>query len=207
MSRTRRPSAVLAAVLLAASLSACGGGDDPAPEAAPVADATSAPTASSTPTEQASTAPATGSGEAVAVDQTITDDVLGHTVLVKSVVRGFPLPDRLTALKDRGTEVVLVELEATAGTEFSAVVGASTFRVVPDGGQEASSTTVVDQEMTAAGYAPLKDVRTGETGTGWVAFTVEPADAPLVLRYKRGAAGVLGSGETIEAQDVDVPLA
>lgn len=196
--------ALLPALALTASLAACGGDSDPAP--APLADPTvesAAPLDEPSPTAEATAAAAAG---AVAVGQTITDDVLGHQIVVKSVVRDFPVPARLSAIQDR--EIVLVEVEVTAGEEFSSVVSSSSFRILDPAGTENTASGVADEEVKAAGYEVYADVRTGETGSGWIAFIVDPADSPsLELRYKRGAAGVIGSGDTIEAKDFDVPLA
>lgn len=105
---------------------------------------------------------------------------------------------------------MLVDLTLSAGTKYTGGLSPDAFVVVTaDGGADNSDTTVVEPEMTRAGYRPLPDngVESGQTAGGWVAFNVSPLDSPkLTLRYKRDAATVIGSDATIPAKTFDVPL-
>ena len=193
-----RPSRLAPALLVPALLlTACGGSSD--------ASDTAAPTTESSSSAPATSASPSGDSEPIPVGQTITDPVMGHEITVLNVVRNFPIaPDSPMADK----ELVLVEVAATAGTEFYAGLPTSSFALTEPGEDiPSSSTTAVADDMTAAGYTPYADVDSGESGTGWLAFFVyQPGATGLQLQYERQAAGVIGSGEQIQAEVFSVPL-
>lgn len=103
---------------------------------------------------------------------------------------------------------MLVEVDITAGSTYRNTVTTSSFRIITEAPSPQTASGIVAQEMTAAGYKPVGDVRTGESGTGWIAFPVSPPNAKtLTFRYSRLAANVLNaSGKSITAKDFDVPL-
>lgn len=214
MSITRKILCCLPALALFMSLSACSGGASSNPAgASPAGTASTSATPSSPETTSPSASPETTSPPAPdsskkPVNRTIRDDVLGHTIVVRSIVRNFPVPDRYPAIKD-SRELVLVDLQLKAGNKYRTGLGGSEFSVVTaDGGANNRHTTIVAAEMTKAGYEPLSsEVDPGETGSGWVAFTVSPTDSKaLKLRYKRLASQVIGSGKQIPEKTLDVVL-
>ncbi|MGH3429002.1 MAG: hypothetical protein ACRDQZ_15800 [Mycobacteriales bacterium] len=142
------------------------------------------------------------------MNQTIKDDQLGDIIKALSVVRNFPIPDKYPAIKG-SKELVLVKFNLNVGTKYADVLSGDDFKLVSDGGSENFGTTIVDNEMKAAGYQPLPagGVHAGQTATGWAAFTVTPLGSrTLTLRYTRLAATVIGSHESIPEKTFEVPL-
>ncbi|RLV56485.1 DUF4352 domain-containing protein [Aeromicrobium phragmitis] len=196
--RTRSALTALAAasVLL---LSACGGGDEePSAEPTPSAEETTAE-----PTEE----PA-GEQQELEVDETITDDVMGHTITVMKLIRDFDAPDNRN-IPERGGEWVLVEVDTQAGDKFSGGIQGGFRLVDADGNLAGPATTILDNAMAEAGLTPWEGVSAGEQGTGWIAFQVNNRSDAYQLEYKRGAASVIGSDEQIDEQiwTVDLPTA
>ncbi|MCA0145656.1 hypothetical protein [Blastococcus sp. LR1] len=196
MLRTSRlaPALLIPALLLPA----CGG-----EESADTADrAPSAETSSSAPAT--SEAPAAMS-DPIPVGETISDPVLGHQISVKNVIRNFPVPAD-SPMADK--ELVLVEIEATAGSEFYGGLYGSEFRLVEPGEEIPSpSTGAFDETITAEGLTPWVELDRGATGTGWLAFfAYQPGVPGLELQYKRSAATVMGSDQQIEEELFTVPL-
>jgi hypothetical protein len=129
----------------------------------------------------------------IAVDQTIADDEFGHTIKISALVRGFVAPSR-TNIPDGGGQWVLAQLDIAAGDKYSGgVQGGFTLRA----GAELGGTTtgIIDDDMTAAG-SPWETASAGEKTTGWVAFQVNNRADAYILQYKRGAAKIIGGGET-----------
>lgn len=147
-----------------------------------------------------------GSGELeqTPVSQTITDDVMGHTINVTNVVRGFPIPDENESLKETG-EIVLVEVDITAGDTYSGGVQGG-FRLKSSDGQTNARTTAFDDDVEAGGFTPFDGVSRGESGKAYVVFQVNEKSDGYSLLYKRSAAKVIGSDETIPEQEWEVPL-
>lgn len=197
------------ALALVLTLSACGGDEESAAPASPPPEPTAtsaAPETGPTATAPASEAPAPSAK--LEVDETIEDELLGDTIMVKGVVRNFPIPDRSSAI--RGTrEIVLVEVDLQAGEKFTGGLFPSALRIVTeDGGDANTPTTTVEPEMKEAGYEPVASrVGPGKREKGWIAFVVSPLDSKtLMLRFKRGASTVIGSGKSIPKKTFDVPL-
>lgn len=197
-----------AAPVPAATTAAPSSGPAPATSAAPTA-ASAAPTSASAGPTPASAGPTGTAPKKVPLNATISDPVLGDTITVTGLVRSFPIPTRLPALQG-ARELVLVDLTLHAGSKYTGGLSPDAFMIVTaDGGADNGDTTVVEPEMTKAGYKPLADqgVHSGQSGSGWVAFEVSPLNSPtLTLRYKRDAATVIGSGATIPAKTFNVPL-
>jgi len=150
-----------------------------------------------------------GSTTAININKTVTDPVMGEKFTVMKVIPSYPVTTaekaKYSALEDE--KVVLVQLKVTASSKYYDSFGADSFYLVGDPGQgfDDASTTILDDDIKAAGYAPLPDAETGKTTTGWVVFTPKQDKAHLTLRYKRLAAGT-SNGKTISAKNFDVPL-
>ena len=145
----------------------------------------------------------------IAVNQTLSDSVLGDTVRVLRVVRGFPVPATLPAIA--GKELVLVEVRAEAGKKYDAGIQGSSFSVLEPGSDipDAESSALVRSEMAAAGYPPFPSggVAAGKKGAGWLAFQLEEQGATkLRLQLTRAAAKVSGTSQTIPRKAFTVPL-
>ncbi|QDH10863.1 hypothetical protein FE634_21715 [Nocardioides dongxiaopingii] len=154
--------------------------------------------------EEPSEAPAEG-GAPVAVGETITDDVLGDTITVAQVLRDFPAPAEFSGITEDGGELVLVEVEVSAGDEFSGGVQGG-FKLLADGDTAGSATTIADEAMTAAGYPPFEGVSSGEQGGGWLCFQVNSRAETYELEYTRAAANIIGSDDSIEEEVWTVAL-
>ena len=168
----------LAATLLF-SVSACGGSDDEPPPKAEKAE-------SASPSESAKAAPMK---VARVKTEPIEDDAFGHTIKATKVVRNFPFPETMAGLEEGGdTELVLVNVQATAGKKYVVPLSDGDFRLSTkkDGTGGAVATTMAETAMTDAGYQPFGEVGQGKSGGGWLAFAVEDTtDDPLYLSYKR----------------------
>ena len=143
----------------------------------------------------------------VAVNKTITDPVMGDVVIVKSVVRNFPIPKTSGIYGMR--EIVLVEMTIKSGSKYYSIVGDGSFRIVTaDGGYYNTEDAAFRRLIAKAGYKPLPDtVHSGKTATGWYAFVVSPIGSKkLSLRLVRLPATVMGSDKTIPRKNFDVVL-
>ncbi|MFI0898843.1 hypothetical protein [Streptomyces sp. NPDC020983] len=169
------------------------------------------------PTTEApsATASATGAGgdtaaqgKPVAVNKSFTDDVMGEKATVVSYIAGFQpsaaSKSKFSALADEN--VVLVNVKVTASSKYYDTFGADSFYLTnQSNGIDQASTTILDDDIKAAGYAPLEDAETGKTTTGWIVFTPKKTETALVLRYKRLAAKA-SDGTKITAKNFDIPL-
>lgn len=221
----RLPAAIAATLVGLGALTACGGGGEEStvepttqsPEAEESTTAaeetsesatreTSEPEETSSSNETATDAPAAGgeAGTPVAVGETITDDVLGDTVTIAQVIKGFPSTEFANIAEDGG-EFVLVEVDVTAGDLYSGGVQGG-FKLLSGGETAGSSTGIIDDELEAAGMTPFDGVDGGETGSGWVVFQVNTVKPSYELTYTRTAASVIGSDETIPEQVWTIPL-
>jgi hypothetical protein len=180
-----------------------------APTSAPLSESVS-PSGDPT-TGQSGSAPAGGSGNAapVTVNKAIDDTVMGNKATVIKYVSGYQpsagAKEKYATLA--GEQVVLVDVKVTGSSKYYDSVGADSFYLTgtPDGIDQAS-TTILDDDIRAAGYPPLEDAETGKTTTGWVVFTPDKQDAgKLVLRFKRIATKT-SDGQAIPAKNFDVPL-
>ncbi len=180
-----RRIAVAAAVAL--TLTACGSDDS---------DSSSDPSPSPSveETEDATEAP---ESETLPVSITIVDDVLGDTINVTQMVRDFQ-PAESSAVVEDGGEFVLLELDLAAGDQFSGGIQGGWKLVTEDGELAGSSTSILDEDMEAAGFTPLEEPSSGEAAKGWVAFQVNTRSDAYQFEYKRMAAKVIG-------QDTEIP--
>lgn len=199
-------------------LAACGSSassGSPGSDAAAVnSPSSAAPTVAPTSSAAAPSSAATSSSESsapIALTGAINDAVYGNAIKVLSLVRNFPIPARYPAIKGQ-REIVLVKMSFAAGSKYTGGIEASAFSIINAEGSDLNSqTTIVDDEMKAAGYAPFSNggtVSSGSSATGWVAFTVDPPNSSkLTLEYKRLAASVIGGGGSIPAKTFTVALA
>lgn len=178
---------IAVAAVVALSLTACGS-DDTESESTP------SPTVEETEdaTEEAP------ESETLPVTITIVDDVLGDTISVTQLVRDFQPTDNGSAVVEDGGEFVLLELDLTAGDQFSGGIQGGWKLLTADGELAGSATTIVDEDMEAAGFTPLDNPSSGEAAKGWVAFQINTRADAYQFEYKRGAAKVIG-------QDTEIP--
>lgn len=134
----------------------------------------------------------------------VKDDVLGNTIAFTAMVRNFPVPEKFESLKQDG-ELVLVEIDATAGKKFSGGVQGG-WKLTTADGSLGNATSIADKEMAAAGYPPFDAPSRGESAKGWVAFQVNDKADSYRLVYKRSAATVIGSDQVIPAKTWEFPL-
>jgi hypothetical protein len=210
--RTALP-AIAAVIVGGALLTACnddsGSSSDDASASATTSSAapttTAAPTTSATATTDSSGG---SSATAVTVNKSFTDDVMGEKATVLKYISGYQpsaaAKSKFSALADE--EVVLVDVKVTASSTYYDTFGADSFYLTGmSNGIDQASTTILDDEIKAAGYPPLPDAETGKTTTGWVVFTPAKDTTKLVLRYKRLAA-TTSNGKSIAAKNFDIPL-
>lgn len=177
---------VAVAAVVTLSLTACGS-DDSEPESTP------SPTAEQT--EDTEEAP---ESETLPVSITITDDVLGDTISVTQMIRDFAPTDAGSAVVEDGGEFVVLELDLVAGDQFSGGIQGGWKLLTADGELAGSATTILDDDLEAAGLTPLDTPSSGEAAKGWVAFQVNTRADAYQFEYKRGAAKVIG-------QDTEIP--
>ena len=144
------------------------------------------------------------------VGETIEDPDMGDTVEVLSAVRDFPSEEEGELVADGG-EVVLLEVSVMPGDEYGGLVSMGNFEISWDEGDEfwGNKTRLVEEEMDAAGYAPLDDVSRSDGGehSGWIAFLVDERADTYLVNYERDGAKVIGSDEEIDAfdQEFEIP--
>lgn len=220
-SRTTASLAIAAVIAAGGLLTACNdddsssSADTSSPSASAPADSsspTSDPAATDSPSPSASDSAAGGSGGAqgtvVKVGKSFTDDVMGDKGTVIGYIAGYKpsaaMMAKYSVLQDE--TVVLVNVKVTASSKYYDVFGADSFSLTQQSnGIDQASTTILDDDIKAAGYPPLEDAETGKTTTGWVVFTPKKTETSLVLRYKRLAAKT-SDGKKITAKNFDIPL-
>lgn len=148
--------------------------------------------------------PAPSAPEKVELKEAFTDDELGHSIKVTGLVRDFPVPDDFESLRESG-ELVLIEVDVTAGSKYSGGFYGG-FEITSPDGTVNSETGIADDEMDAAGFTPFEDVSRAESGTGWFAFQVNTKTDNYTLMYERPAATVIGSDKVIPAKTWEFPL-
>lgn len=203
MRKTARLSLATATAAALLVLSACGGSDSSDGDSPAAEPETSATTPAAEP--ETTDAPAAEQTK-IAVDQTIQDDVLGDTIKITGMVRDFQAPSR-TNIPEGGGEWVLLELDTKAGDKFSGGVQGGFSLYQTDGELAGSTTGIIDDDMTAAGFTPWETASTGEQTKGWVAFQVNTRADAYQLQYKRLAASVIGGGDPIPEKiwKIDLP--
>lgn len=206
---------VIAAILVGgALLTACNDDSSSSDDAGstPSTSAAAPTTTSAAPTTSASATTDGGDGGSsaspVTVNKSFTDDVMGEKATVLKYVSGYQpsaaSKSKYSALADE--KVVLVNVKVTASSKYYDTFGADSFYLTGmSNGIDQASTTILDDEIKAAGYPPLPDAETGKTTTGWVVFTPTKDTTKLVLRYKRLAAKA-SNGTNITAKNFDIPL-
>ncbi|WP_203337575.1 hypothetical protein [Nocardioides limicola] len=200
----------LAAAALAAALVLTGCSDSDAVDSAadePVAESPTTPD-SPAPAEEtepeAEPEPEAGAPEKVELSEAFEDEELGHSFTITGLVRNFPVPDNFTSLRESG-ELVLVEVDVTAGSEFSGGVQGG-FKITSPDGTANSATTIAADAMEAAGFTPFTGVSRGESGIGWIAFQVNTKADTYTLNYERREASVIGQDRVIPAKVWEFPL-
>ncbi|MGW2342430.1 DUF4352 domain-containing protein [Streptomyces sp. NPDC001661] len=206
-------SAAIAVVACGALLTACGGDSDKtdaASDPTPTRSASATADAAS-PSESAEGAEGSegaSAGTPKTVNKSFEDDEMGHKATVLKYVADFQpsaaAKSKFSALENE--KVVLVNVKVTASAKYYTSFGSTSFRLTGmSNGIDQASTTILDDEVKAAGYEPLEDAKTGKTSTGWIVFTPDKDTQKLVLRYKRLAAKT-SDGKSIPAKNFDTPL-
>lgn len=143
-----------------------------------------------------------GEATEVSMDVTFSDPDMGDDISILSAVRNFQSEENADVYEDGG-EIVLIEVEVTPGQEYGGAISVGAFAISWDDGADFwnNDTRHVEDDMAAAGYPALEDVRRmeGETGTGWVAFFAGDAANTYIIEYERRAASVIGSDEELDA--------
>jgi len=218
--RSTTSLAVAAVIAAGGLLTACNDDDSAssADSASPSQSASAADTATPTadPTATDSASPSASSdasvggsqGSPVKVGKSFTDDQMGEKATVISYIEGFQpsaaSKAKFSALEDE--TVVLVQVKVTASSKYYDSFGATSFRLTGmSNGIDQASTTILDDDIKAAGYEPLEDAHTGKSSTGWIVFTPDNDETARILRYKRLAANV-SDGTKITAKNFDIPL-
>lgn len=199
-----RPLAALAlSTVLVLVLTGCS--DSDAADSAAETPATSSPT---TPTEDAepepAAEPAASAPEKMELTEAFTDEELGHSIKITGLVRDFPAPADFESLRESG-ELVLIELDVTAGSEYSGGVHGG-FKVISPDGTTNNATTIANDEMGTAGFTPFEGVNRAESGTGWIAFQVNTKADTYTLTYERPQATVIGQDKVIPAKTWEFQL-
>lgn len=208
---------VAAAVLAGGALLAACNDDDSADSSGTSTPSATAPATTDAPTTDApapsdSATDAGGDtaaqGKPVTVNKSFTDDVMGEKATVISYISGFQpsaaSKGKFSALEDEN--VVLVNVKVTASAKYYDSFGATSFYLTnQSNGIDQASTTILDDDIKAAGYTPLEDAKTGKSTTGWIVFTPKKDETALVLRYKRLAANA-SDGTKITAKNFDIPM-
>lgn len=187
---------VAAAVALTLSLTACGSDDSDSST-----DTSPSPSVEETE-DAAEDAP---ESETLPVTITIIDDVMGDTVTVTQMVRDFQ-PAESSAVVEDGGEFVLLELDLAAGDEFSGGIQGGWKLLTVDGELAGSATSILEDDMAAAGFTPLEEPSSGEAAKGWVAFQINTRADAYQFEYKRQAAKVIGQDTEIPEQIWTEPL-
>lgn len=182
--------------------------DSASPTADPGATDSASPTASDSAGSSAGSSVGGSQGSPVKVGKSFTDDQMGEKATVISYIEGFQpsaaSKAKFSALEDE--TVVLVQVKVTASSKYYDSFGATSFRLTGmSNGIDQASTTILDDDIKAAGYEPLEDAHTGKSSTGWIVFTPDNDEKARVLRYKRLAANA-SDGTKITAKNFDIPL-
>lgn len=206
----------MTAVIIGSTLlTACNDDSDTSSDGAGSSASSSSPSApydTAAPESSAPAAPDGGNsgsaGKKVAVNKSFEDTLMGDKGTVVEYVSGYQpsaaSKSKFSALEDE--DVVLVHVKVTAGSKYYTTLGATSFRLTgTENGIDQASTTILDDEIKAAGYPPLEDAETGKSSDGWLVFTPDKGLEKLVLRYKRLAA-TTSDGQSIPAKNFDIPL-
>ena len=154
----------------------------PAPTAAPTVTATLRPLVGAIPTSFTT------------VERSMTDDALGHRILVTRLARDLPWPAELAA-QATAFELVGLELQLAPGTTYTATLRALDFSLITGSQYPNRPDPLLNEHLAAAGWRVLPDeVGVGESVIGWLVFKVDPKGATSIrLDYTRPEIAVAGS--------------
>lgn len=150
--------------------SASGGSSAVTDSASPSAtsSASGTPSASATPSTSAA-------GRTEDLDYAFADTDLGDRFVADRAVIGAKAPDP----EGRGRVLVLVRVQATAGTEGDHVISPQDFAFTTETGgviTQATGSDALSSWMSSHGYTPFTNVARGGTGEGWIVGWAAPAD-------------------------------
>jgi hypothetical protein len=172
----------------------------------PVVKATTpkAATKATTPTVAAKT-----DAQTIPLDnKVIVDDEMGYTIRATSLTIGkFSIPERYKANNSDKT-VVTVHFKNSDTNKFSGSAKNLVLSLITSDSEKITETSLNDADITAAGLNRLTNAKeVNDTVEGEEVYWVPTAQlSKLTLRYKRLAAGVIGSDKTIPAKEFDIVL-
>ncbi|GAA2467001.1 hypothetical protein [Terrabacter carboxydivorans] len=208
-SRLRR-LAVVGLVAPVVALAACSG--ESAVTADPTAPGGTGQAATSAPATSATTSATSTGTDTVPVDKpvstainaTIKDPDLGHTITASRIVRHFSWPSE-QPVGAKSFEIVGVWVTFSAGSRYSASLDPSMLSLVAtDPSQKVGPTTEFSKRW---GATPLKTAKRAQRTGGWVFFKVNRGTSnALSLAFNRPAYQVSTTDKNIGAKTFTVVL-
>lgn len=199
---------VAGATLLAACSGTPSGSSTTSPTGAPPATTAAAPgtTASAVPTAPPTTTALVGPGPKIAVNASISDPALGHTITIHQIQRRWPWPANYGIAADV-FELVAVDMTWSTGAAYTAWLAPDMFTISSGGKFPNLADSVINAYLGKLKY-PLMPAKVlhGKKARGWVVFKVDPKNAKVLsLTYSRPIVQVSG-GDDIAAKTFSVPL-
>lgn len=169
---------------------------------------TAAPASSAveTPEPDAKQAPA-ASGKAIAVNKTITDDVMGTVITVESYSIGEVAIPQKYAKTNSDKTVVLLKITTKTSGKYAGGTNILT-KLLGDGEQYGTPTSLSDDDIKKLGYPVYDSTKpTNNSLTGYKAYWIKTETLDkLNFVYKRQAAGVINTDETISAKEYTLQI-
>jgi len=175
-----------------------------APGGTTAAPTTSAPTETSAATSSPSDTVPVDKPVSTAINATIKDPDLGHTITASRIVRHFSWPSE-QPVGAKSFEIVGVWVTFAAGSRYSAPVDPAMLSLVAaNPNQKVVPTTEFAKRW---GATPLKAAKRAERTGGWVFFKVNRGTTnALNLAFNRPAYQVSTTGKNIGAKTFSVVL-
>lgn len=179
------------------------GGTSPAATSAPATSAASSSATSSSTSTSTSTLPVDKT-VSTAINATIKDPDLGHTITATRIVRHFSWPSQ-QPVGAKSFEIVGVWVNFSAGSRYSASLDPSMLSLVAT---SPSQNVVPTTEFANRwGATPLKAAKRAQTTGGWVFFKVNRGTTnALSLAFNRPAYQVSTTDKNIGAKTFSVVL-
>lgn len=141
---------------------------------------------------------ASGQGTEVPIDETFTDEQLGDTFTVVSVLRDMP-SERHASFIEEGGEVIYLQIEISPG-DFGGAIGSNSFILNRGTPGEDNAELGLVSEIEEHGYEVLQTYprREGASGPLWMAFTIhEQRQDTYTCTYVREQGEMMDSGEVV----------
>ena len=150
----------------------------------------------------------TGAQTIPLTNKVIVDDEMGYTIRATSLgIGNFTIPERYKA-NNPDTTVVTVHFKNSDTNKFAGSAKSLVLSLVDADGVKYTDTSLNDADLKAAGQNELSTAtEANDTVEGEQVYWVPTNKLDkLTLRYKRLAAGVIGSDKTIPAKEFDIVL-